>query len=317
MISVIVPLLNEEKNLKILFGKIHSALSKQAWDYEIIFINDGSTDDSISVLDSLEKDYPDIVRSIHLLRNYGQTAAMSAGIDESKYDIIVPLDADLQNDPNDIPALVEKLQEGYDVVSGWRKDRKDNPIKRTLLSNIANYLISKISKVEIHDLGCSLKAYRKEFIADINLYGEMHRFIPIYAKWNGAARITEMPVNHQPRQHGVSKYGLNRVLKVILDLIVVFFLHKYGQKPIYIFGTFGFINLFCSFLCTCGAIYYKFFSQTYKSFIQTPLPLLAVMFFVVGILCILMGLLAELSIRTYYESQNKKTYKIKNRNTTP
>ena len=316
MVSVIVPLFNEEKNLILLFEKIHSVLSKQVWDFEVIFINDGSTDDSASVLDSLEKDYPVIVRSIHLLRNYGQTAAMSAGIDESKYDIIVPLDGDLQNDPNDIPALVEKLLEGYDVVSGWRKDRKDSPIKRNLLSNIANYLIRKISKVEIHDLGCSLKAYRKEFIADIHLYGEMHRFIPIYAKWNGATRITEMPVKHQPREHGVSKYGLNRILKVILDLTVVIFLHKYGQKPIYIFGTFGFINLFCSFFCSCGAIYYKFFSQTYKSFIQTPLPLLAVMFFVVGILCILMGLLAELSIRTYYESQNKKTYKIRNRNTT-
>ena len=317
MVSVIVPLFNEEKNLRLLFEKIYSVLSKQVWDYEVIFINDGSTDDSASVLDFLEKDYPDIIRSFHLLRNYGQTAAMSAGIDESKYDIIVPIDADLQNDPTDIPALVEKLQEGYDIVSGWRKDRKDSPIKRTLLSNIANYLIRKISKVEIHDLGCSLKAYRKEFIADIHLYGEMHRFIPIYAKWNGATRITEMPVKHQPREHGVSKYGLNRILKVILDLTVVIFLHKYGQKPIYIFGTFGFINLFCSFFCSCGAIYYKFFSQTYKSFIQTPLPLLAVMFFVVGILCILMGLLAELSIRTYYESQNKKTYKIRNRNTTP
>jgi glycosyltransferase involved in cell wall biosynthesis len=317
MVSVIVPLFNEEKNLILLFEKIYSTLSKQVWDFEVIFINDGSTDDSASVLDSLEKDYPDIVRSIHLLRNYGQTAAMSAGIDESKYDIIVPMDADLQNDPTDIPALVEKLQEGYDVVSGWRKDRKDSPIKRNLLSNIANYLIRKISKVEIHDLGCSLKAYRKEFIADIHLYGEMHRFIPIYAKWNGATRITEMPVKHQPREHGVSKYGLNRIIKVILDLTVVIFLHKYGQKPIYVFGTFGFINLFCSFFCSCGAIYYKFFSQTYKSFIQTPLPLLSVMFFVVGIFCILMGLLAELSIRTYYESQNKKTYKMRNRNTTP
>ena len=317
MVSVIVPVFNEDKNLRLLFEKIYSTLYKQVWDFEVIFINDGSTDDSASVLDSLEKDYPVIVRSIHLLRNYGQTAAMSAGIDESKYDIVVPMDADLQNDPTDIPALVEKLQEGYDIVSGWRKDRKDSPIKRTLLSNIANYLIRKISKVEIHDLGCSLKAYRKEFIADIHLYGEMHRFIPIYAKWNGATRITEMPVKHQPREHGVSKYGLNRILKVILDLTVVIFLHKYGQKPIYIFGTFGFINLFCSFFCSCGAIYYKFFSQTYKSFIQTPLPLLAVMFFVVGILCILMGLLAELSIRTYYESQNKKTYKIRNRNTTP
>jgi len=315
MISIIVPLFNEEKNLKLLFEKIYSVLSKQVWDYEVIFINDGSSDDSASAIDSLENDYPDLVRSIHLLRNYGQTAAMSAGIDESKYDIIVPIDADLQNDPGDIPALVEKLQEGYDIVSGWRKERKDSAIKRNLLSIIANYLIRKISKVEIHDLGCTLKAYRKEFIADIHLYGEMHRFIPIYAKWNGAARITEMPVKHQPREHGVSKYGLNRILKVILDLTVVVFLHKYGQKPIYIFGTFGFINLFCSFFSSCGAIYYKFFSQTYKSFIQTPLPLLAVMFFVVGILCILLGLLAELSIRTYYESQNKKTYKIRNRNT--
>ena len=171
----------------------------------------------------------------------------------------------------------------------------------------------KITNVKIHDLGCTLKAYRKDVISDIHLYGEMHRFIPIYAKWNGATRITEMPVKHHPREHGKTNYGMNRILKVILDLTVVVFLHKYGQKPIYIFGTFGVLNIACSFLCACGAIYYKFFAETYKSLIQTPLPLLAAMFFVVGILCILMGLLAELSIRTYYESQNKKTYKVRSR----
>ena len=313
MISVIIPVFNEEKSLQDLFQCIYKSLLKAKYDFEIIFVNDGSTDASASILDKLEVNNSDFVRVVHLLRNYGQTAALSAGIDHSRFEIIVPLDADLQNDPTDIPLLVSKLNEGYDIVSGWRKERKDSALKRNFLSFVANFLIRKITKVKIHDLGCTLKAYRKEVISDIHLYGEMHRFIPIYARWNGAMRITELPVKHHSRKHGTSKYGTNRIIKVILDLIVVLFLHKYGQKPIYVFGVVGFINLACSLLCAGGAIYYKFFAETYKSFIQTPLPLMASMFFVVGIICILLGLLAELSIRTYYESQNKKTYKIRSK----
>jgi len=296
MVSVIIPVFNEEKSLSSLFQSIYESLSEAKYDFEIIFVNDGSTDASAAVLDELEKSNSAFVRVVHLLRNYGQTAALSAGIDYSRFEIIVPLDADLQNDPTDIPLLVSKLNDGYDVVSGWRKDRKDSAIKRNFLSYVANFLIRKITKVKIHDLGCTLKAYRKE------------------ASWNGAFRITELPVKHHNRKHGASKYGTSRIIKVILDLIVVLFLHKYGQKPIYVFGMVGFLNLICSLLCTGGAIYYKFFAETYKSLIQTPLPLMASMFFVVGILCILLGLLAELSIRTYYESQNKKTYKIRSKN---
>ncbi len=310
MISIIIPVYNESESLEELFNGIQHIFDTQGWKFEAIFVNDGSSDDSLEVLHRIQKNSQH-VEVINFLRNFGQTAALSAGIDRSKYDIIVPMDADLQNDPKDIPGLVQKLQEGFDIVSGWRKHRKDSPLKRNLLSRIANFLIRKFTKVELHDLGCTLKAYRKEVLLGLNLYGEMHRFIPIYAKWNGALRITEMQVSHHPRKHGVSKYGVNRVVKVILDLMVVLFLNKYGQKPMYVFGIFGFFNLSLSFVCALGSIYYKFISENYKSFIQTPLPLMSSVFFVVGVVCILLGLLAELSIRTYYESQSKKTYKVK------
>lgn len=310
MISIIIPVYNESESLEELFNGIQKTFDTQGWKFEAIFVNDGSSDDSLEVLHRIQKNSQH-VEVINFLRNFGQTAALSAGIDRSKYDIIVPMDADLQNDPKDIPGLVQKLQEGFDIVSGWRKHRKDSPLKRNLLSRIANFLIRKFTKVELHDLGCTLKAYRKEVLLGLNLYGEMHRFIPIYAKWNGALRITEMQVSHHPRKHGVSKYGVNRVVKVILDLMVVLFLNKYGQKPMYVFGIFGIFNLSLSFVCALGSIYYKFISENYKSFIQTPLPLMSSVFFVVGVVCILLGLLAELSIRTYYESQSKKTYKVK------
>ena len=310
MISIIIPVYNESESLEELFNGIQQTFDTQGWKFEAIFVNDGSSDDSLEVLHRIQKNSQH-VKVINFLRNFGQTAALSAGIDRSKYDIIVPMDADLQNDPKDIPGLVQKLQEGFDIVSGWRKHRKDSPLKRNLLSRIANFLIRKFTKVELHDLGCTLKAYRKEVLLGLNLYGEMHRFIPIYAKWNGALRITEMQVSHHPRKHGVSKYGVNRVVKVILDLMVVLFLNKYGQKPMYVFGIFGIFNLSLSFVCALGSIYYKFISENYKSFIQTPLPLMSSVFFVVGVVCILLGLLAELSIRTYYESQSKKTYKVK------
>eukprot|EP01034_Spumella_vulgaris_P010497 gene10497-13318_t len=212
------------------------------------------------------------VKVVHFRRNAGQTAAMMAGIDFASGDVLIPLDADLQNDPADIPRLLAKLDEGYDVVSGWRKDRKDDSLRRNLPSRIANSLISRVSGVALHDYGCSLKAYRRDVIKGVKLYGEMHRFIPIYASWNGA-RVTELPVTHHARRFGVSKYGLERIAKVFLDLMVVKFLDRYAQKPIYVFGGFGLVNLAVSFLAGLWAIILKLFYGT--SFILSPLPLLA------------------------------------------
>jgi glycosyltransferase involved in cell wall biosynthesis len=218
------------------------------------------------------------------------------------------MDGDLQNDPRDVRRLIDKLDEGYEVVSGWRKDRQDSSLKRNLPSRVANKLISWISGVHLHDYGCSLKAYHRDVIKGVKLYGEMHRFIPIYASWRGA-RVAEIPVIHHPRIHGVSKYGLERVVKVVLDLLVVKFLAKYSTKPIYVFGGFGVTNFVISFLAGLYAVYLKVFDST--SFILTPLPLLCVMTFITGIMSILMGLLAELVMRTYYESQDKPVYLVK------
>lgn len=308
MISIIIPIFNEEENLPILHQKVSEAMELVGREWELILINDGSSDNSAAVLDELA-DTDTHVKVVHFRRNFGQTAAMMAGVDFATGDIIIPMDGDLQNDPSDIPKLLEKLDEGYDVVSGWRKDRKDHPVKRNFVSRVANRLISKLSGVPLHDYGCSLKAYRKEVIKNVKLYGEMHRFIPIYASWHGA-RITEVPVTHHPRIHGVSKYGLERVLKVIFDLLVVKFLHQYAEKPMYIFGSAGLISLAIGFLSGIWAIYLKVFENI--SFIQTPLPLLVVMTTITGIICILLGLQAELIVRTYYESQNKAVYLVEN-----
>lgn len=304
MISIIIPIYNEEENLPTLYQNVSEAMIAINREWEMVLINDGSSDNSASVLNS-QADNDERVKVVHLRRNFGQTAAMMAGVDYARGDIIIPMDGDLQNDPLDIPKLLEKLDEGYDVVSGWRKDRKDHPIKRNFVSRVANRLISKLSGVSLHDYGCSLKAYRKEVIKNVKLYGEMHRFIPIYASWHGA-RIAEVPVTHHPRIHGVSKYGLERVLKVIFDLLVVKFLHQYAEKPMYIFGTAGLISLFIGFVSGVWALYLKFVEDV--SFIQTPLPLLVVLTIITGIICILLGLQAELIVRTYYESQNKSVY---------
>lgn len=308
MISIIIPIFNEEENLPILYQKVSDSMKAIGREWEIVLINDGSSDNSTSILNTLA-DNDEQVKVVHFRRNFGQTAAMMAGVDFASGDIIIPMDGDLQNDPSDIPKLLAKLDEGYDVVSGWRKDRKDHPVKRNFVSRVANRLISKLSGVPLHDYGCSLKAYRKEVIKNVKLYGEMHRFIPIYANWHGA-RITEVPVTHHPRVHGVSKYGLERVLKVIFDLLVVKFLHQYAEKPMYIFGSAGLISLAIGFLSGIWAIYLKVFENI--SFIQTPLPLLVVLTTITGIICILLGLQAELIVRTYYESQNKAVYLVEN-----
>jgi glycosyltransferase involved in cell wall biosynthesis len=306
LLSVIVPLYNEADNILPLYEKVVGITPLLECDLEVILVNDGSTDSSRAILDDLaSRDRR--VKVIHFRRNFGQTTAIMAGIDFSSGDVLIPMDGDLQNDPQDIPKLLAKLEEGYQVCSGWREDRKDHALKRNLPSRIANWLISIISGVHLHDYGCSLKAYRREVIKGVKLYGEMHRFIPIYATWQGA-RVTEIPVAHYPRIHGKSKYGLERTFKVILDLIVVKFLAQYAQKPIYVFGTFGLFSLFVAFIAALAALYYKIFGD--KSFIETPLPLIFVMAGITGIMCILMGLLAEIIMRTYYESQGKSVYLI-------
>lgn len=302
-ISVVVPVYNEQLNVEELYARAAAVLGASA---EFIFVDDGSTDDTFARLKTIAA-RDTRVRLIRFRRNFGQTAALSAGIDHARGDIIVPMDGDLQNDPADIPRLLAKIDDGYDVVSGWRKDRQD-PLRRRLPSIVANRLISWISGVRLHDYGCSLKAYRREVLEDVRLYGEMHRFVPIYASWQGA-RVAELPVLHHPRTRGKSNYGLERTIKVVLDMIVVNFLANYSTKPIYVFGGFGVFALFMSFLMFCWMLYFKFAGL--KDFVQTPLPLVVVMFFLVGCLSILLGLVAELSVRTYYESQGKRTYAIR------
>jgi len=303
-ISVIVPAKNEEQNLPILLERMFPVLNGLDRPFEVIVVNDGSTDGTMRVLRALAAVHPEL-RVIDLARNYGQTAAMMAGLDHARGEIMVPIDADLQNDPADIPRLLAKLEEGYDVVSGWRQDRKDAAIRRNFLSRVANTLISTLSGVHLHDYGCSLKAYRREVIGRVRLYGEMHRFVPIYAAWYGA-RIAEIPVSHSPRLHGTSNYGLERVLKVVLDLMVVRFLDRWIGKPIYIFGGFGMLWIVVAGLSFSYMLYLKIFKDV--SLILTPMPVLSAMSFMMGVMSICIGLVAEIVVRTYFESQGKSIY---------
>lgn len=307
MLSIIVPIFNEEDNLGPLREKTVAALEQIDRPFELIMVNDGSTDRSGEILDSFAAE-DSRIKVIQFRRNFGQTAALMAGIDHANGDVLIPMDGDLQNDPSDIPRLLAKLDEGYDVVSGWRKNRKDRMFSRKLPSIMANRFISLISGVHLHDYGCTLKAYRSDVMQDVKLYGEMHRFIPIYASWQGG-RVCEIPVNHHARIHGSSKYGWKRTFKVILDLMVVQFLNKYDTKPIYVFGTFGLVFLLIALLSGIGALVLKFGYSI--SFIETPLPLLTAMCLMLSVMTILMGLLAELLIRIYYESQNKPVYLVK------
>lgn len=308
MLSVIVPLYNEEDNVAMLHQRLRDVLDGMAVPYEIICVNDGSKDATEARL-AEQAQTNEHLKVINFRGNRGQTAAMMAGFDHARGDIIIPIDGDLQNDPADIPRIVEKLNEGYDVVSGWRKSRQDAALRRNLPSKVANWLISHISGVKLHDYGCTLKGYRREVMQDVRLYGEMHRFIPIYASWNGS-RITEIPVNHFPRIHGVSKYGLERIVKVLLDLMVVKFLGRYQTKPVYVFGFTGLIAFGVAGLSGLWALWLKFVDNI--SLIQTPLPLLTVMGFLTGMMCLLMGLLAEVLVRIYFEGQGKSVYQIRN-----
>ena len=308
-LSIFLPVYNEEPNLRPLHARMDEALSKLNYSAEIIYVDDGSTDGSLEILRGLAR-IDSRVRVVALRRNYGQTAAMAAGIDAAKGRVLIPMDADLQNDPADIVRLLEKLDEGYDVVSGWRKDRQDTLITRKIPSMLANRLISWIGGVPLHDYGCTLKAYRRESLEDVRLYGEMHRFIPIYAFWAGA-RVTEIPVQHHPRTMGKSKYGLSRTLKVVLDLMTIKFMASYQTKPIYVFGTFGMLAFLISLLAGFYAVFLKIIHRA--DFVQTPLPILAIVMFAVGVQFLLMGLLAEMLVRTYHESQAKSIYAVRDR----
>jgi glycosyltransferase involved in cell wall biosynthesis len=307
MISVAIPIYNEKDALRPLHDDICRVLEGLGRPWELIFVNDGSTDGSTELLNELAAARSE-VKVIHFRRNFGQTAAMMAGFDFASGEVIIPMDGDRQNDPADIPKLLAEIEAGFDVVSGWRKDRKDNALQRNLPSILANRLISWVSGVRLHDFGCSLKAYRAEVIKGVRLYGEMHRFLPIYAKWHGA-RITEVPVNHHPRRTGSSKYGLERVLKVLADLITVKFLDKFALKPMYLFGFCGLASLSMSGFFAAWALY-RFFVVG-EPFIKNPLLLLTVFSGMTGVLCLLMGLLAEMITRTFYESQGKTIYLVR------
>lgn len=307
-LSLIIPVYNEEENLRLLLDAIHEALDPLPRTWEVVFVDDGSVDSSLRVLAELAEQDSEHVRVVSFRRNFGQTAAIVAGLDYAKGEIIVLLDADLQNDPADIPMMLNKLDEGYDLVSGWRKRRKDSYLTRTLPSNLANWLISRVTRVPLHDYGCTLKAYRRDVLEGFRLYGEMHRFIPVFANWVGA-RITEVQVNHQPRKYGKTKYGLERTVKVVLDLFTVKYLVSYSSKPIYLFGGTGLALIFGSGVL----LFYLFVRRILDeiSVLGSPLFQLAVMLLIMGFQSVLMGLIAEMLVRTYYESQRKPTYRIR------
>ena len=306
-LTVVIPVLNEAENLPILAERLTDALEKLGRTYEIIIIDDGSRDASFTILTDLARANPHL-RVVRLRRNFGQTAAFSAGFDRARGEVVVTLDADLQNDPADIGMLLERIDAGYDVVSGWRAHRQDPFLNRRLPSIIANWIISRVTGVHLHDFGCSLKAYRTEVLSEIRLYGELHRFIPAIASWQGVA-VTELPVHHAPRQFGKSKYGIGRTLRVILDLITIRFLLSYGTRPMQIFGLFG---LILSGLGMLTGVYLTYTKLVYNESIgNRPLLLLAVLLIVVGMQLISMGLVGELVVRTYYETQSKPIYVVR------
>ena len=307
-VSVIIPVYNEREVLSELVKILFDTLRDQSYSWEILFIDDGSTDGSFQQLKSIAEENPEHIIVIGLRRNFGQTAAIAAGIDHATGDILVLMDADLQNDPTDIPLLLMKIEEGYDVVSGWRVNRKDNFFTRVLPSKLANKLISWVTGVHLHDYGCTLKAYRKDILTGFRLYGEMHRFIPAYAADVGA-KITEVEVKHHPRKFGKTKYGIERTLKVVLDLFTVKFLISYSQKPLYLFGGLGLFLLLGGF----GILFFLLIRRLGFGISPFDSPLFpsSILIVLMGFQSILMGLIAELLVRTYHEAQDKPTYSIR------
>lgn len=316
-LSVLVPVYNESANVGLLWEELTSALGSLDLRYELVFVDDGSTDGTSERLREIQKADPERVRVAFLRRNSGQTAALSAALDLARGAVLVPIDGDLQNDPADIPRLLTRLEEGFDVVSGWRKLRRDKWLTRRVPSQIANRIVARISGVPLHDFGCTLKAYRREVLEGVRIYGEMHRFIPIFATWQGA-RVAEVVVNHRPRHAGRSKYGLGRTFNVVLDLILIRFYQRYSQKPMHFFGKVGLWSWLLAASCFILMFYYKYlFPWPFpispdqwppKSFIETPLPVLTVMLLLAGMMSIFVGLVADMMMRTYYEAQAKTTY---------
>lgn len=307
-LSLVLPIYNEKESIPELFDRIAEAMREIGHRYEVIAVNDGSTDGSETLLNQIAQNRPE-VKVVHFKVNAGQTAAISAGVEFATGEVIIPLDSDLENDPKDIIKILAKMEEGYDVVSGWRKNRwNDKKFIRKIPSVLANRLISFVSGVRLHDYGCTLKAYKADVIQGIRMYGEMHRFIPAYAKRHGA-RITEVEVSYTPRKYGKSNYGFSRTVRVILDLLVLRFLHKYMDRPIQFFGAIGFFFCLAGLAAGLWAIALRVFEGVYM--IQTPLPTLAALCIIVGVQLITMGIIAEMVMRTYYESQNKKAYLIK------
>ncbi|HEY4223102.1 MAG TPA: glycosyltransferase family 2 protein [Myxococcota bacterium] len=306
-VSLVVPCYNEAGNIARLVEEIDATVQRHALDAEVILVDDGSTDGTRDLLVAQAHKDPRY-KAVIFRRNFGQTAAMVAGMDNATGDVIIPLDADLQNDPADIPRLLAELEKGFDVVSGWRKNRQDKLFSRRFPSVIANRLIAKVGGVNIHDYGCTLKAYRKSVIEHVHLYGEMHRFIPIYASWAGG-KVTELIVNHRPRTVGVSKYGIGRTFKVLLDLLTVKLLGTYATKPIYFFGFIGFTLFSLGALCALGVVAIKLAGIAWQH--TFSLGLLGAFFLLVGMQSVMMGLLAELQVRTYHESQHKPIYLVK------
>ncbi|MBE9069913.1 glycosyltransferase family 2 protein [Leptolyngbya cf. ectocarpi LEGE 11479] len=306
-LSVIVPIYNEVENLTNLVERISEILSRESYTYEIVCVDDGSRDGSTDLLQRLATTYPQL-KAILLRRNYGQTAAMAAGFEHAQGQIIVTLDGDLQNDPQDIPLLLDRIEAGYDLVSGWRKQRQDAALTRLLPSKIANWLIGKVTGVKLHDYGCSLKAYRSELVLDLKLYGELHRFLPALAFIEGA-RITEIPVRHHPRRFGKSKYGLGRTFRVMMDLLTVYFMKTFLTRPMHVFGVLGMTSLSAGSLLAAYLVFVKFI--LHQAIGDRPLLMLAVVLFLSGIQLFCFGLLGELLMRTYHESQNKPIYRIR------
>ncbi len=307
-ISLIIPIFNEEENIPLLYQEIREVMDATEYSYEIIFVDDGSSDTSVHVLEAISQEEGSNVVVVALRRNFGQTAAMSAGFDHAQGDITITMDGDLQNDPHDIPAMVAKLNDGYDVVTGWRFDRKDPFLSRKLPSMMANKLISWVTGVGLHDYGCTLKAFRREVTENIHLYGEMHRFIPAIASGMGIS-FTEVKVNHRARRFGTSKYGISRTIRVVLDLLTVKFLLSYATRPLHVFGTVGVLSTALGGLIAMIMLIQRQFFDIALG--NRPLLLLAVLLMFMGVQFITMGLLAELVVRTYHESQKKPIYYIR------
>lgn len=306
-ISVIVPIYNELESLETLVSAIAQTLLSTPYPYEIICVDDGSKDGTTALLKTLAQSRDDLCAVI-FRRNYGQTAAMAAGFHYAHGKFIISLDADLQNDPTDIPELITKLEEGYDLVSGWRKNRQDGALTRLLPSKIANWLIGRVTNVRIHDYGCSLKGYRAELLADMNLYGELHRFLPALAFIEGA-KITEIPVKHHPRKYGSSKYGLGRTLRVLMDLLTIWFMQKFLTRPMHVFGSLGLLSMGLGILTGGYLTVLKFgFGQNIG---DRPLLILVVVLLLAGVQLFSFGLLGELLIRTYHESQGRPIYRVR------